>query len=157
MAEASSSKDLKSTEFDYASFGQKLSSDPVMIEVASLFYSPRELVDIFYLCAQHQAGTEHVKKREEEFDQMLYQKARERYNEAVRKSKGRLKVGETEVYRQNQITSHKLDIATEMLRNRKEVLDRITRKRAEIENEIKRLKAILEDVNSDEGESRTAP
>lgn len=144
MAEAFSLKDSTSPEFDYASFGQKLSSDPVMIELASLFYSPRELVDIFYLCAQHQAGAEHVKKREEEFDQMLYQKARERYNEAVRKSKGRLKMGETEAYRENQISSHKLDIATEMLQSRQEVLDRITRKRAEIEKEIKRLKVILE-------------
>lgn len=151
-----SAEDPKTPKFDYISFGQKLSNDPKMIELASLFYSPRELVDIFYLCAQHKAGPEQVKKREEEFDQMLEQKAEERFNEVMRKSRGKLKMGETEAYKQWQISSYKADIAAEILKNRKEVLDKIATKKIEIENEIQRLKAILKKIDDESDESRVA-
>ena len=154
MEENRSPEDSKVPEFDYASFGQKLSDDPKMIELASLFYSPRELVDIFYLCAQHKAGD--GQKREEEFDRMLERKAEERFNEAMRKSKGRLRIGQTENYKKWQISGYKLDIATEMLKNRKEVLDKISQKRVEIENEIKRIEGLLEKMDDEPGEPRVA-
>ncbi len=131
-------------EIDYIALGKKLISDPKMIEVASLFYSPRELVDLFYICAQHQAGPEEVKKREEEFERMIQRKAEERLYDAMRNVKKRDRKAHTEEYKQQQINKYKLEIAEEILQKRKEVLDKIDQKRAEIRREIKRLESKID-------------
>lgn len=145
MSEGSS--DLK--KIDYAALGQRFIEDPKMIEVASFFYSPRELVDLFYLCAQHRAGSEHVKEREEEFDRMLEQKAEERLREDIRKKKiPKRKL--TEAFKEKQISNYKAELAVEILKNRKDILSKIEQKRKEIRNEIKRLESLLEKTDDEQ-------